>query len=202
MGTGPNSLAPADKGAIEALRRRLQLPDRFWLYLGGYDYRKNVEFLIRAYAEAKRTRNLPPLVLAGSIPATGSAVTCDVFGAIRKSELGGDDVLTPGVIPSGELADLYRAASLLIYPSLMEGFGLSPAEAIAVGTPVLASSSSSLPEVVRASQCWFDPANPAELVAKILCAAENEEQFSTTLATEFTEAFGIKRYCDLLQKVS
>ena len=133
---GPEFIAKANRDRVARFRRRLQLPERFWLYIGGYDYRKNVELLIEAYARAKRSRNLPPLVLAGSIPTKSSRVCCDVFNSIRSSSLNESDVLTPGVISRADLPDLYRAASLLIYPSLMEGFGLPPAEAIAVGTPV------------------------------------------------------------------
>ena len=199
---GPEFLAPAREDAIADLRKRLQLPRRFWLYLGGYDYRKNVEFLIAAYAKARHGRSLPPLVLAGSIPKKPSGVTCDVHGALAASGLDSTSIVTPGIIPSTELPDLYRASSLLIYPSLMEGFGLPPAEALAVGTPVLASRSSSLPEVVRKSECLFDPTDIDGLVEKLVAAANDEAQFATQLPPEFTESFGIRRYCELLDDVA
>lgn len=131
---------------IEAIGEKFKLPRRFWLYLGGYDYRKNVEFLLFAYALAARKRPLPPLVLAGKIPAGQHRSHCGVEGAQREAGLAETQVLKPGIIPARDLSALYRAAALLIYPSLMEGFGLPPAEAMAIGTPVLASNPSSLPE--------------------------------------------------------
>ncbi len=184
---------------IADLRNRLGLPPRFWLYLGGFDRRKNVEFLIRAYAAAQKEHSLPPLVLAGEIPSEGSAVTCNVLGALRATKLKSADVLMPGKIAIADLPDLYRAASLLVYPSLMEGFGLPPAEAMAVGTAVLASNNSSLPEVVQDPRCLFDASNEGGLVEKLLLAAEDETAFCTPLSPVFTEPFGIDRYCQLIQ---
>jgi glycosyltransferase involved in cell wall biosynthesis len=84
----------------------------------------------------------------------------------------------------------------------MEGFGLPPAEAIAVGTPVLVSNRSSLPEVVQAKRCLFDPIYPASLIATLEAAADNERQFSAKLDHRFTEDFAIKRYSDVLSSVA
>ena len=187
---------------IAQLRARLNLPSRFWLYLGGYDARKNVEFLIRAYAAARRKCRVPPLVLAGPIPPGGSAVTCDVLRALRASGLRPSDVLMPGRIAMPDLPDLYRAAALLIYPSLMEGFGLPPAEAMAVGTAVLASNNSSLPEVVQDPGCLFDAQDEASLVEKLLVAAQDETPFRASLSPVFTEEKGIDRYCQLIQEAA
>ena len=89
-------------------------------------------------------------------------------------------------------------AALFIYPSLMEGFGLPPAEAMAMRTPVLASNASSLPEVVRLRTCRFDPRDTDELRTRLLAAASDESQFLCTLPNEFTESFGIARYLQLL----
>ena len=193
---------PADADRVEGLRTRLKLPERFWLYLGGYDYRKNIEFLIESYAQARRARALPPLALAGRIPQQPSAVTCDVLGAIRKAGLQPNDILMPGLIAIDDLPDLYRAASLFVFPSLMEGFGLTPAEAVAAGTPVLVSNNSSLPEVVSNPQCRFDGMNLESLVAKLLAAAQDATQFSATLPEQFTEAYGIKHYLSLIHEVA
>ncbi len=189
------SFEPRDEARISALRERLGLPERFWLYLGGYDYRKNVEFLISSYAVLHRSHPwLPPLVLAGRIPTGRSDVSCDVAGAIRAAGLPADALLMPGLIEHADLPDLYRAASLLIYPSLMEGFGLPPAEAMAVGTPLLVADASSLPEVVRRSECRFDPRDESGLVARLRAAAENEGAFRCAFPPEFREDHGISAY--------
>ncbi len=145
-------IAPVAPELVAQFRERYALPDRFWLYLGGYDIRKNVEFLLEAYAEATRVKALPPLLLAGNIPTQRAPAACDVIGTLKRLQLNETQIHRPGLIAADDLPVLYQAASLLIYPSLMEGFGLPPAEAMAAGTPVLASNASSLPEVVRKRQ--------------------------------------------------
>lgn len=195
---GNDFLQPIDADQVSALRRKFNLPEKFWLYLGGYDYRKNVAFLVEAYATALRSRPLPPLVLAGAIPVRLHRAACDVLGALRKTGLQSDQVLMPGVVSNNELPVLYKAASLLIYPSRMEGFGLPPAEAMAVGTPVLAANNSSLPEVVHRTDCLFDAARHEELKEKMLAAAEGEARFSSELPATFTEAVGVDRYLRLI----
>ncbi|MDB4888428.1 MAG: hypothetical protein JWL61_283 [Gemmatimonadetes bacterium] len=194
------SFDPIAESTVTALRAKLQLPARFWLYLGGYDYRKNVEFLISAYASARReVPDIPPLVLAGTIPPLGhSALYCDVYGAIARTGLPDDAILLPGLIASADMPALYDLAELFVYPSLMEGFGLPPAEAMARGTPILASNTSSLPEVVRVPNCRFDPRDTAELRLKLVAAAADESQFRCALPDEFTEGFGIARYLQLI----
>jgi glycosyltransferase involved in cell wall biosynthesis len=199
---GNEFLVRVPQAAVQSLRERLALPHRFWLYLGGYDYRKNVEFLIDAYKAASKARSLPPLVLAGKIPDDRNVATCNVRGALIRNSLTSEDIRQPGLISSHDLPALYTAASLLIYPSLMEGFGLPPAEAIAVGTPVLSSNAGSLPEVVRNDDCLFDPRNVLSLVEKLVAAADNEAQFSTKLSETFTETTGIDRYLELMGQVA
>ncbi len=195
---GNEFLEPIDPIAVDSLAQRYGLPKRFWLYLGGFDYRKNVEFLLRAYAVGASRAKFPPLVLAGSIPGEKKPTHCDVAGALRQTGLGPEQILLPGTISSADLPVLYRAAALLIYPSLMEGFGLPPAEAMAVGTPVLVADNSSLPEVVRQPHCLFAATAAESLIAKLLLAAEDERQFMAELPVEFTEAHGIARYLKLI----
>ena len=187
-----------------AIREKYHLPENYWLYLGGYDYRKNIEFLIRAYASAKRRHQgkLPPLVLAGNIPTDLRKPYCDVHGALRDTELTLEDVVMPGRIASEDLPALYGSASLLIYPSLYEGFGYPAAEAMAVGIPVLVSDTSSLPEVVRRPECRFDPINENQLAGKLLEAAENPEKFLCQLPSEFTEKVAIGRYLEIIRALA
>jgi glycosyltransferase involved in cell wall biosynthesis len=198
---GNEFLVPSTPAAVTALRAKFGLPKRFWLYLGGYDYRKNIEFLLNAYAEAARDIKLPPLVLAGKIPTKTNPATCDVPGALMRVRPPKDSILLPGTISSGDLPTLYRAAALLIYPSLIEGFGLPVAEAMATGTPVLASNTSSLPEVVCARHCLFDPRDKGALMSKLANAAREEAQFTSELPPTFSENHGITRYLELLNKL-
>lgn len=179
---------------ILEMRERLGLPDSYWLYIGGYDYRKNIEFLIRAYAKAREEAILPPLVLAGTIPTDLSKPYCDVLGALRDAGLSSQEVLMPGRIEEVDLPFIYAGASLVIYPSLYEGFGYPAIEAMAVGTPLLVSDRSSLPELTKKFACLFDPQNLNELKEKMLMAIIDPNQFLAPIQKQFTEREAIKEY--------
>ena len=83
----------------------------------------------------------------------------------------------------------------------MEGFGIPPSEAMAVGTPVLASNNSSLPEVGPNPHCLFDPTSSEELCEKLRLAAEASEQFTAQLPHTFTAGYGVPRYLELLSEI-
>jgi glycosyltransferase involved in cell wall biosynthesis len=123
---------------------RLGLPHHFILSVGTVQPRKNLASLLRAYALLRRTTtDLPPLVIAG---ARGWKDT-PLFQLVQDLDLT-RHVLFAGYVPPHELAYVYSAASLFVYPSLYEGFGLPALEAMACGAPVITADSSSLPEVV------------------------------------------------------
>jgi glycosyltransferase involved in cell wall biosynthesis len=142
---------PAEE--VEGFRRAKQLPERFILCLGTIEPRKNVATLLRAYATLRSEwRSAPKLVLAG-----GSGwMYEDVFRLIGQLGLG-EHVLLPGYVEGAEQALWYNAAAVLAYPSLYEGFGLPPLEAMACGTPVVASDAASLPEVVGETGLLVSP---------------------------------------------
>ncbi|MGE5558261.1 MAG: glycosyltransferase family 4 protein [Bacillota bacterium] len=129
------------RDALAGLYPALRPP--FLLYVGGFNPRKNVPFLILAFSRARLHFNRPhQLVIAGDDPARLPALK-----SMTEALAVDQDVYFPGRIPDGDLPLFYNAASLLVYPSLYEGFGLPPLEAMACGTPVLTSNTSSLPEV-------------------------------------------------------
>ncbi|MGE5553622.1 MAG: glycosyltransferase family 4 protein [Betaproteobacteria bacterium] len=143
----------------------------FLLYVGGFSPRKNLPALLAAYAAVRGDlADRPPLVLAGSLDASGQRLV------ERAKDLGlADEVRFPGFIPSSDLPYLYRAARLFVYPSLYEGFGLPPLEAMACGTPVIASRESSLPEVVGNAGLLIDPYDPDSIADALLRLANNQE---------------------------
>jgi glycosyltransferase involved in cell wall biosynthesis len=133
---------PADE-QLAAFRARHDLPATFILYLGNLEPRKNLEMLLAAYDCLRQRRGAtPPLVLAGE----ATWLSERVFEEITRRGLGGH-VLTPGYVPEAELALWYAAASVFVYPSRYEGFGLPVVEAMAAGTPCIVADTSSLPEV-------------------------------------------------------
>ena len=198
---GPEFERSAAKAAVPTVRLKYKLPADYWLYLGGYDYRKNIEFLIRAYAEARRRIFCPPLVLCGKIPHNLTKPYCDVYGAIRAAGLDEKTVLLPGVIEDVDLPGVYAGASLFLYPSLYEGFGLPPAEAATVGTPVLVANGSSLPEVIPDATCRFDPVDPADLIAQLEAASSDPSRFLCTLPAGISEAAAIAAYLAILRTI-
>lgn len=137
VGSQFGPLPPAD---VATFRQNKGLPDRFLLFVGTLEPRKNLPMLLRAYARLP-VQDRVPLVLAGG---TGWMAD-DIFRTIDALDLG-DFVRLPGYLPADELPWWYNAAEVLVYPSVFEGFGIPVVEALACGTPVLASNVSSLPE--------------------------------------------------------
>ena len=156
----------------EGVRNKYGLPERYWLYLGGYDIRKNVEQLIRAYASVRSRQSLPKLVLAGKIPTRVHPTLCNTHGALQVAGLSEGEIITPGFIADEDLPGLYAGAELFIYPSRGEGFGLPPLEAMSCGCPAIVGDNTSLREVVADPEYRFSTDDGAELEALLSRAAE------------------------------
>ena len=139
---------------IERVRERYQIRDRFVLFAGNVKPHKNLERLIRAFARVRAQEGHADLrlVLIGDDVSRYSSLR-------RTAEEAGvrQEVRFFGFVPHGTLAALYRLASVFAFPSLYEGFGLPPLEAMASGTPVVTSRISSLPEVVGDGALLVDP---------------------------------------------
>lgn len=117
--------------------------------------RKNLQTLVAAFALARARRPELELVVAGA-PVEWA-----------EQEVAGEGVTSLGYVPDGELPELYRGASVFAYPSLFEGFGIPVVEAMASGTPVVASSHASLDEAAGDAAIRADPASTEELAAAI-----------------------------------
>lgn len=138
---------------LQEARQRFDLPDRVILYVGSLNPRKNLVTLIRAYAELKRTTVLShKLVLVGP----NEWKSDPVFQTIRDLGLE-SEISLPGLIQGLELVHLYNLADLFVFPSLHEGFGFPPLEALACGTPLVCSNRASLPEVVGEAAIMVEP---------------------------------------------
>jgi hypothetical protein len=165
---------PASRSeARDALRRfRPSIDSEFVLYTGGMDYRKNIDALLQAYAGLPReVRDRHKLVLAGRLglddprgPFAGQAETLGIS----------DRVVFTGYVFDEELVLLYQAASLFVFPSLYEGFGLPVVEALACGAPAIVGRNSSLVELVK-QEALFDPADPSSIQAALVRALTDSE---------------------------
>lgn len=155
---------PAAAEAISATRARLDSPDGYVLYAGTLEPRKNVELLLDAWetlAIARGAETLPPLLLAGPYGWKGRPLER------RIEAMAGAGVRRLGRLERAELVATVQAASLFVYPSFYEGFGLPPAEAMACGVPVVVADRSSLPEIVGDAGLRVDPDDPGDLAGAI-----------------------------------
>jgi glycosyltransferase involved in cell wall biosynthesis len=155
--------------AVARVRERYQLDHRFLLYVGNIKPHKNLVRLIEAFSEL-RTGDLEDLKLLiigdeiSKLPALRLAV--------HRHKLH-KHVRFLGYVPDDQLAVLYRLAAVFVFPSLYEGFGLPPLEAMASGTPVVVSNVSSLPEVVGDAAVLVDPHDIDSIVDGLRCVLTN-----------------------------
>jgi len=156
-----------DEGRLADVRERYGTGGEFILSVGNLQPRKNIKTLIEAYVRLRRadaTRHR--LVLVGK----KAWLHDDIFAAARASGYA-DELVFTGYVPDADLVALYNAADLFVYPSIFEGFGLPPLEAMACGTPVVTSNTSALPETVGDAALTVDPLDVealAEAIALIL----------------------------------
>ncbi len=138
---------------LEEVRRRYGLAQRFILYVGTIEPRKNLPRLIEAFARLCRNNGIPhQLVLVGAHGWGYEAV----FQRIESLGLR-DRVRFLGYIPFEDLAPLYNLSEVFLFPSLYEGFGLPVIEAMACGTPVITSANSSFGEIAGGAVVTVDP---------------------------------------------
>jgi glycosyltransferase involved in cell wall biosynthesis len=163
---------PKTSAEISRVRHRYGLPDRYLLYFGSNKPRKNLSRLVDAWAQVRRTtlrgarKDDAALVLAGREDARYPQAR------ERARELGvTDSVLFPGDIAERDAPALYSGAEVFVFPSLYEGFGLPVVEAMACGTPVVCSNTSSVPEVAGDAAVLVNPREVsalAEAISRIL----------------------------------
>ncbi len=162
-GIGEEMKRIEDQDALAAFLRNFGISKPYLLFIGSLTRRKNVVRLLEAYHHLVCQEKIPhKLVLVGETLFLAQ----DIFLKIR--ELGLEQrVILPGRRPHHELPWFYSGADLYVFPTVSEGFGLTPLEAMACGTPVVASNVTSVPEVVGDAAILFDPTKTDELAAAI-----------------------------------
>jgi len=151
-----------DRSLLAALRDRYHLPEYFVFSLLSLNPRKNLPGLLRAFSILKKTTRVPhALVVAGK-----DYGGYDVLNDAEKMGIS-DSFIFLNYFPGEELPLLYNLADVFVFPSLYEGFGLPPLEAMACGRPVIASRAGSLPEVLGDAALYFDPEDPADMAAHL-----------------------------------
>jgi glycosyltransferase involved in cell wall biosynthesis len=151
-----------ESGAVEGVKMRYGLPPSFYLFVGPYSRKKNLRLVIEAYASRELDENIfLPVVVVGN--TRRNKLYKDTLMLLERTN-GTELFRFLGFVPDEDLPFFYKAARAFIYPSLYEGFGLPALEAMACGTPVIASNETSIPEVVADSAILFDPAHPKSLI--------------------------------------
>jgi glycosyltransferase involved in cell wall biosynthesis len=172
---------PADR--VASFRQQNRLPDRFILFVGTLEPRKNIVRLIEAYAKLPKER-LPLLLVGGK-----GWFYDEIFARVEALGLTGE-VHFVGFVPAEDLPLWYNAADLFVYPSIYEGFGLPPLEAMACGTAVITSTASSLPEVVGKAGRLVDPTDTDALAGAMAQVLGNRDVQQELEAAGLVQAAG------------
>lgn len=155
------------------LRSRYNLPETFILYVGTIEPRKNLHRLLKAMTIVWREHPAYPLVLAG--PA-GWMMDGVLEKEIEATGATPNNVRFLGYVPEEDLPGLYSLATIFAFPSLYEGFGLPPLEAMSCGTPVLTSQQSAMSEVCGEAACLVDPYNEEAIADGLMTLLNNPAQ--------------------------
>lgn len=158
-----------DKKLLQTVRRRYDLPKEFILFVGTIEPRKNVICLAQAYSLLpKSLRKRYPLVISGAMGWYANNIVSEM------GKLGlADSLQMIGYVDHEHLPSLYSLASLFVYPSLYEGFGYPPLEAMSCGVPVITSNTSSLPEVIGDAGIMINPIDYVSLANEMQRVLEN-----------------------------
>lgn len=150
-----------DESTAIQVKQKLNITKEFLLYVGIMRDHKNIPSLVKAFDIVRKERDIQ-LVLAGVIDPRFP----EIQEAIDKSKYH-DDIIVTGFVDEDDLPYLYNAAKLFVLPSFIEGFGLVAIESLACGTPVAASNTASLPEVLGEAATYFDPTNISDIAKSI-----------------------------------
>lgn len=168
----------SDEKAIEQVREKYSLPERFVLFLGNTDPKKNTEGVVKAYAQYVREASSPiPLLMVDY--SEYNLKQMPVYAQDKNLQ---DHIYLPGYIANIDLPALYSMAELFLYPSLRESFGIPMLEAMACKTPVITSNTSSMPEVSEDAAKLIDPYKPQQIKEALMELLQNH-----SLREEFIE---------------
>ena len=175
---GEEFAPPPRAEASRIARERFAVPARYALYVGQFDPRKNMDGLLAAFTRAAADDPDLRLVIVGDL---GKLAT-HLYDALGRTRAPRERVVVTGFVDDATLAALYAGAECLVHAALLEGFGLTPLEALHAGTPVVGYRTPAVQEVVGDAGLLVDPADPAalgEALASLLA--------SDTLATDLRD---------------
>jgi len=164
------------------INENASVPNRpYYLYVGARGDYKNFDRLLISFAQV--TTKFPDLVLC----VVGSPLSKEEYKRIAELNLT-QNIEHYGAASDGQLAKLYNSSIAFVYPSLYEGFGIPPLEAMSCGTAVIASNTSSIPEVVGTAGILFDPQSTDDLTSSLLFLLENAAERERLIKKGFEQA--------------
>jgi len=172
LGINKNFMVPLDNNLVDTIKAKLDITGPYILNAGGESPWKNVSRLIQAFAVlVEKYRIKEKLLITGiRTKAILDKHLCEIENLGLKGK-----VHVLGYIPDDDLMGLYTGAELFVYPSLMEGFGFPPLEAMACGVPVVASNAASIPEVSGEGALYCDGKDSEDIAEKIYMVLSNKE---------------------------
>jgi len=190
-----------ERSVLQKTKETFNLPEHFLLFVGSIEPRKNLIGLLKAYHHLPaETKKHCPLILVGFKGWENRAIMQE----IEKEKA---YIRYLGYVSDEALAHIYNLATLFIYPTLYEGFGIPPLEAMACGTPVIASKVASVPESCGDAAAYIDPKDPHALAAVIMDLLSHEEKQEALTAKglvhtrRFTWDKAAKAHMDVFRKV-
>jgi glycosyltransferase involved in cell wall biosynthesis len=191
-----------DAVALTALKTQFQLPDQFILFLGNTAPKKNTPGTIAAYIDYARSVHQPvPMVILDYAAPLVEQQLKDLNASDMRHLL-----IIPGYIPSAKMPELYNLATIFLYPSFRESFGLPLLEAMACGTPVITSNTSCMPEIAGGACLLMDPFDKlsmTEAIATLLSEPDRMKMLSelgAARASAFSWTNAAKQVLDIYEK--
>jgi glycosyltransferase involved in cell wall biosynthesis len=152
-----------DKEHLQRVREKYHLPERYFFFLGNTDPKKNTKGTIKAYSEFhKQTGSNIRLVMLDYDKSELNKILEEIGNPSLE-----DKIFLTGYVSNTDLPAIYSQCEVFLYPSLRESFGIPILEAMACGTPVITSNTSSMPEVTGGAACIIDPFKPEEITAAL-----------------------------------
>ncbi|MBU1148828.1 glycosyltransferase family 4 protein [Patescibacteria group bacterium] len=162
--------AKGNEGSTDNILTKYKISQPYLLYVGNVYPHKNIETLLSAFSRLSQERDDLKLVLVGK----GDYFYQRIKRQVDELNLIGKVIFT-GFVPDDDLLGIYRKASLYVFPSLEEGFGLPPLEAMAQGIPVICSNNSCLPEVLGGAVHYFDPKSTEQIISSVKKVLDDDQ---------------------------
>jgi glycosyltransferase involved in cell wall biosynthesis len=184
-GVDPRFKKVEDPHILSNIRKQYRLPDKFILFVGNLEPKKNLERLIEAYGKLKSDSALDhKLVIAGHAAWKFNTI----FKKVEALKLS-SSVIFLGYVDEGDLPSIYSLTDLFVFPSLYEGFGLPVLEAMACETPVVCSKKGALPEVTGNLAAQVDPYSIADMAEKMYHQLNSKDPNKVKKSREWASGF-------------